>query len=104
MDTALIVILSGITLGLALLAVIILLGKGDAFIAGYNTSREEHRKQFNIRRLRVVVAALLLLTVAFVWLVALIDDILVNFLVGLPVLFACYIFGIILANTWCKKK
>ena len=104
MDTALIVILSAITLLMALLAVIILLGKGDAFIAGYNTSREEQRKQFNVKRLRIVAAALLLLTVAFAWLVVLIGDIIVNLLVGLPFLFVCYIVGIIIANTWCKKK
>ena len=104
MDTTLIVTLSGVTLLLVLLAVIILTGRGDGLIAGYNTAKEEERKQFNLKRLRAVVAAILLFTVAFIWCVPLIDEKLVFYLVALPVFFVGLIGGIILANTWCKKK
>ena len=104
MDTVQIIILTVISLMLVLLAVVILTGKGDGFIAGYNTVKEEERKQFNMKRLRAVVAVMILFTVAFVWFAALIDDT-VGILLGvLPVLLIGYFAGIVIANTWCKKK
>lgn len=104
MDTVQIIIFSVISLMLVLLAVVILTGKGDGFIAGYNTAKEEERKQFNMKRLRAVVAVMILFTVAFVWFAALIDDT-VGILLGvLPVLLIGYFAGIVIANTWCKKK
>ena len=89
---------------LVILAIVILTGKGDGLIAGYNTAREENRKQYNIKQLRTVVAVLILFTVAFVWFVALIDDLAVTLLVGLPVLFFVYLAGIIIVNRRSKKK
>ena len=104
MDTVQIIILSVISLMLVLLAVVILTGKGDGFIVGYNTVKEEERKQFNMKRLRAVVAVMILFTVAFVWFAALIDDT-VGILLGvLLVLLIGYFAGIVIANTWCKKK
>lgn len=104
MDTALIVILLMATLQLVLLAVAILTGWGDGLIAGYNTAKEEERQQYNIKRLRAVVATILLFTVVFIWCVPLIGEKLVFYLVALPVFFVVLIGCIILANTWCKKK
>ena len=103
MDAVQIIILSVISLMLVLLAVVILTGKGDGFIAGYNTAKEE-RKQFNMKRLRAVVAVMILFTVAFVWFAALIDDTVAILLGVLPVLLIGYFAGIVIANTWCKKK
>ena len=60
------------------LAVIFLMGKGDMLIAGYNTASEEERKTIDIKRLRIVMAVLMVVTAIFV--------------------------GIIIANTWTKKK
>lgn len=104
MDTALIIVLSVITLLMALLAVVILTGHGDGLIAGYNTAKKEEREQYNMKRLRAVVAALILFTMAFVWFAALIDDSVVILLGGLPVLLIGTVAGIIIANTWCKKS
>ncbi len=104
MDTALVFILSAVSLMMIILAIVILTGKGDGLIAGYNTAREEERNRFNTKRLRAVVAAMILFTLAFVWLVSLIDSTVVIFLVCLPVLFGFYILGIVIANKWCKKK
>ena len=89
---------------MVLLAAVILAGYGDGLIAGYNTAKEEERKQFNMKRLRAVVAALILFTMAFVWYAALIDDSVAILLGGLPVLIFGYVAGIIIANTWCKNK
>ena len=104
MDTVQIIIFSLISFMLVLLAVVILTGKGDGFIAGYNTAKEEERKQFNMKRLRAVVAVMILFTVAFVWFAALIDDTVAILLGVLPVLLIGYFAGIVIANTWCKKK
>ncbi len=103
MDSVLIIVLSLVTLLMVLLAIVILTGNGDGLIAGYNTAKEEERKQFNMKRLRAVVAGLLLLTMAFVWCVALIDNMVVT-LIGLLVLIVCNVAGIYIANRWCKKK
>ena len=88
---------------MAFLAVVILTGHGDGLIAGYNTTKEEKREQYNMKRLRAVVAGLILFTMAFVWCVALIDNKMVT-LLGLLVLIAANIAGIYIANSWCKKK
>ena len=89
---------------MVVLAFVILKGWGDGLIAGYNTSGKEERGLYDIKRLRKVVAVLMLFTVVFVWFVALIDDVVVTMLVGLPVLFFVYLAGIIIANRGCKKK
>ena len=104
MDTLMIIILSVITLLMVLLAIVILTGNGDGLIAGYNTAKDEERNQFNMKRLRAVVAAIILFTMAFVWFAALIDDKVIILLGGLPVLLIGIIAGMIIANTWCKKN
>lgn len=88
---------------MVLLAVAILTGQGDGLIAGYNTVKEEERNQFNMKRLRAVVAAMVLFTMAYVWIVALIDSTATT-LWGLLVLFVVNVAGIRIANTWCKKN
>ena len=104
MDTVMIIILSVYTLLAVLLAVAILTGWGDGLIAGYNTAKEEERNQFNMKRLRAVVAAIILFFTVFIWFVELIDDSVAILLGGLPVLVVGLIAGIIIVNTWCKKK
>ena len=48
------------------LAIILLMGKGDMLIAGYNTASEEERKTIDIKRLRIVMAAPLCLSSAMI--------------------------------------
>ena len=104
MGTALIFVLSAISLIMIILAVVIMMGKGDGLIAGYNTASEEKREQYNIKQLRTVVAVLILFTLAFVWFMALVDDFVITMLVGLPVLCFVYLAGIIITNRSRKKK
>ena len=104
MDTIEIIMLSTVTLLMVVLAVVILSGHGDGLIAGYNTAKDEERKQFNMKRLRAVVAAMILFTTAFIWFAVLIGDSAVISLAGLPVLLIGTVAGIIIANTWCKKS
>ena len=88
---------------LAIMGVLILVGKGDNLIAGYNTASKEEKAQYNIKRLRGLTGGLLIVmapmtalmlgeeTMTAVW----------SF-VGLT-FFMCIIV-VILANTWAKKK
>ncbi|MBP5539086.1 MAG: DUF3784 domain-containing protein [Bacteroidales bacterium] len=88
---------------LAVMGVVILIGKGDNLIAGYNTASKKEKARSNIKRLRILVGGLLLVlalmtplmlgkeTMAAVW----------SF-VGIT--FVLCILVVILANTWAMKK
>lgn len=85
-----------------ILGIVMLLGKGDKLIAGYNTASEEEREKVNIVRLRIVMMIVCLLSSAFLPALLYLGDSYVPVLtaVFLVVLAIC---GII-ANTWAKKK
>ena len=59
---------------------------------------------YNIKRLRKVVAVILLFVTASVWVMAWLDDTTAILLGALPVLMMGIVAGLIIANTWCKKK
>ena len=90
------------------LGVLLLMGKADRFIAGYNTANEEERKQVNIKRLRLVVALCLWVTTAVCLLV--LPNVPKHEKPGsevfilLGIIFAIAIVTVILANTWCKRN
>ena len=50
-----------ISLIVLVFAIIILTGKGDNLIAGYNTSTEEDKKKYNIKRVRICIGGMLLI-------------------------------------------
>ena len=59
--TAQFILLRIISLIVLVLAVIILSGKGDNLIAGYNTSTEEEKETYNIKRVRICIGGMLLI-------------------------------------------
>lgn len=88
---------------LLIMGIIILIGKGDNLIAGYNTASKEERAKYNIKRLRGLIGGLLIAMAPMMLLLA-----------GEPstekvwsftslVLVVCIVV-VILANTWAKKK
>ena len=88
---------------LVITGIIILIGKGDYLIAGYNTASEKEKAKYNIKRLRgliggflILLAPLLLLTLGKETVTA------VGIFVSLT-LVLCFLV-IILANTWAKKR
>ena len=84
------------------LAVLLLLGKGDMLIAGYNTASPEEREQYDIRRLSLLVALVLIVSaVGMVLLVLWPERLAIAF--SFIVIFICLL-TVILANTWAKKK
>ena len=86
------------------LAIVFLMGKGDKLIAGYNTASEEERAKINIKRLRVLMAILSVITAGYVSILPIIGDNPQDQMVGMFVFFAITIIFVILANTWAKRK
>ena len=85
-------------------AIVFLMGKGDKLIAGYNTASEEERAKINIKRLRVLMAILSVITAGYVSILPIIGDNPQDQMGALFIFFAITIIFIILANTWAKKK
>ena len=88
------------------LGVVILSGKGDNLIAGYNTASEEERREVNIKRLRIVVAGICILSPVVISLPVFIGkegDASLHLFTAFCV-FLMTIIVVILANTWCKRK
>ena len=86
------------------LAIILLMGKGDKLIAGYNTASEEERKKVDIKRLRIVMAILMVITAVFCATLPLVDNNKTSQLAATGIFIAITIVGVIVANTWAKKK
>ena len=89
-----------------LLGVVILSGKGDNLIAGYNTASEEERREVNVKRLRIVVAGICFLTpliIGFPVFIGKEGDKSLHLFTAFGVIMITII-GLVLANTWCKRK
>ena len=86
------------------LAIILLMGKGDMLIAGYNTASEEERNKVDIKRLRIVMAILMVITAVFCAILPLIGNNKTSQLAAAGIFIAITIVGIIVANNWAKKK
>ena len=86
------------------LAIIFLIGKGDKLIAGYNTASEEERKTIDIKRLRIVMAVLMVVTAVFCTIPPLLGNDKNSLLAAAGIFLAIIFVGIIIANTWTKKK
>ena len=86
-----------------IMGIVILIGKGDNLIAGYNTASKEERAKYDIKRLRGLIGGLLLVLAPAMFL-----------LYGEPSTGRSFAFAslvlvlsivvVILANTWAKKK
>ena len=87
----------------AIMGIVILVGKGDNLIAGYNTASKEERANYDFKRLRGLIGGLLLVLAPAMFL-----------LYGEPSMGRSFAFAslvlvlsivvVILANTWAKKK
>ena len=79
------------------MGIIILLGKGDKLIAGYNTASEQEREQYNIKRVRLCIGGLCVIMAPIIVLGA---D---NLIAMAPIIMILSFAAIILTNTWAKK-
>ena len=88
---------------LFVLGVIILSGKGDMLIAGYNTASEEEKKKVNIKRLRLLIGGLLIIIAPLSFILNIKCSVSSEQLfVGIIVILTLIV--IILSNTWAMKK
>lgn len=91
--------LIAITALLVVMGIVILLGKGDMLISGYNTASPEERAQYNIRRLRLVMGIGIIAVAGVVLLDAFLN---LRWLIIATVL-PISILIVILSNTWAKN-
>ncbi|MBO4571417.1 MAG: DUF3784 domain-containing protein [Bacteroidales bacterium] len=88
---------------MAIMGIVILIGKGDNLIAGYNTASQKEKSKYNIKRLRLLIGGFLIL-LAPVILISLGKETMEAtgiFMAGTVIL--CFVL-IFLANTWAKRK
>ena len=91
--------LIAITALLVVMGIVILLGKGDMLISGYNTASPEERAQYNIRRLRLVMGIGIIAVAGVVLLDAFLN---LKWLIIATVV-PISILIVILSNTWVKN-
>ncbi len=88
---------------LVIMGIIILIGKGDNLIAGYNTASKEDRAKYNIKRLRGLIGGLLIVMAPMMFLLNGEDTMSATWSFVALVFVLCIVV-VILANTWAKKK
>ena len=84
------------------MAIVVLLGKGDMLISGYNMASEEEKAKYNVERLRLVTGAVLLAIGPLMLIFLLKPGNAVSILLSVLSVAIC-IAGAILMNTWAKK-
>lgn len=85
------------------LAVVFLMGKGDFLIAGYNTASEEEKKTVNIKRLRRLMAVIMVFTAVFCGILPTTGHDVPLQLAATGIYLVITLAFVILANTWAKK-
>ena len=88
---------------LLIMGIVILIGKGDNLIAGYNTASKEERSQYNVKRLRGLIGGFLLILAPMMVLLLGEESLASGFSFSALTLVLCIVV-VILANTWAKKK
>ena len=88
---------------LLIMGIIILIGKGDNLIAGYNTDSEKEKAQYNIKRLRGLIGSLLIILATTMFLLHR-EPTMTTTWSFLAIVFILSMVVVILANTWAKKK
>ena len=97
------VVLVIVALVFAVMGILILVGKGDNLIAGYNTTSREEREQIDIKRLRGLIGGLLIV-LAPLMILLLGNETMASAGSFGAIVFVLCIVVVILANTWAKKK
>ena len=86
------------------LSFVILLGKADFLISGYNTSSDEEKAKYNMPRLRMLIFLELLVVSAGLVLITALELGEVEIGVFASVVVLLSILMTVLANTWAKKR
>ena len=97
---AIIIIISALLL---VMGIVILIGKGDNLIAGYNTASKEEKAKYHIKRLRGLLGGLLIVLAPMTYF-SLGGDSMAGTVSFISLTLVLCIVVVILANTWAKKK
>lgn len=85
---------------LLLMAIAVLLGRGDRLISGYNTAKPEERARYNLPRLRALTGGFLLVILLLMWLshlLGLSDGVTAAIVIALAVV------EFVLQYTWARR-
>ena len=85
-------------------AYIVMKGRCDKFLAGYNTASKEEKAQVNVKRARILVALLSVLSGIISCIIPLLADNNGAITGAMVVLLSFGLAVIVLANTWAKRK
>lgn len=88
---------------LVVIGVIILAGKGDMLIAGYNTASEEEKQKVNIKRLRLLIGGLSVIIAPLFFIPNDENDVSLGLTIA-GIVVVLTIIVLVLANTWAMKK
>ena len=93
-----------ISLVFAAMAFVVLLGKGDFLISGYNTASKEEKAKYDIGRLRLLVFVMVMIVSIGISLSALLewDEVEMSVFAGMIVVLS--VISTVLANCWAKKR
>ena len=81
--------------------VVVLTGKGDKLIAGYNTASKEEREKVNIKRLRLLTGGLLIVMAPLCFIL---NNNVYSGLTFTGIVVVLTLIVVVLANTWAMKK
>jgi hypothetical protein len=85
------------------MGIIVLIGKGDNLIAGYNTASKEERAKYDVKKLRLLVGGLLIVLAPSLFIIADEPSPAGTLAFASLVIFLSFVV-VILCNTWAKKK
>ena len=89
---------------LLIMGIVILIGKGDNLIAGYNLATEEEKKKnYHVKRLRFLIGGLLVVSAALTF-IMMKEPSTANTMSFVASTFVLCIIAVVLANTWAKKR
>jgi len=88
---------------LVVIGVIILAGKGDMLIAGYNTASEEEKEKVNIKRLRLLIGGLSVIIAPLFFIPNDENEVSTGLTIA-GIVVVLTIIVLVLANTWAMKK
>ena len=86
---------------LLVMGIVILLGKGDNLIAGYNTASEQEKAKYNIKRFRGLLGGFLIILAPMLFLMLNETVEALGAFMGITTVLCIIV--VILANTWAKK-
>lgn len=90
-----------LSLALVILGIVVLRGKGDDLIAGYNIANEKEKAEYHIYRLRIIIGILSFGSAVYVLLIPFLQIKQKLLSIGAFIMFT--LIGVVLANTWAKK-